>query len=85
MIAMEPAHLIAAGPASSGLPDVQLISLAVILVFLAGLASMADAALATVSPARAGCSTMLIRSSPAGPRSRAACTSSHPLGAPKTG
>ena len=50
---MDPAHLLAAGQASAGLPDVQLITLAVVLVFLAGLASMADAALATVSPARA--------------------------------
>ncbi|GIF00183.1 hemolysin family protein [Paractinoplanes rishiriensis] len=50
---MDPAHLIAAAPASAGLPDVQLITIAVLLVFLAGLASMADAALATVSPARA--------------------------------
>jgi CBS domain containing-hemolysin-like protein len=38
---------------SSSLPDVQLLIYAVILVFLAGLASMTDAALATVSPARA--------------------------------
>jgi len=50
---VDPAHLLAAGQASAGLPDVQLITLAVVLVFLAGLASMADAALATVSPARA--------------------------------
>jgi len=53
LIAVEPAHLLAAGQTSVGLPDVQLISLAVILVFLAGLASMADAALGTVSTARA--------------------------------
>jgi len=44
--------LLAAG-ATSGLPDLQLITYAVVLVFLAGLASMTDAALATVSPARA--------------------------------
>ena len=44
--------LLAAGP-SAGLPDVQLIVYAVVLVFLAGLASMTDAALTTVSPARA--------------------------------
>jgi CBS domain containing-hemolysin-like protein len=50
---VDPASLLAAGPASPGLPDAQLIILAVLLVFLAGLASMADAALATVSPARA--------------------------------
>jgi CBS domain containing-hemolysin-like protein len=36
-----------------GLPDVQLLVYAVVLVFLAGLASMTDAALATVSSARA--------------------------------
>ncbi len=53
LIAVEPAHLLAAGQPSAGLPDVQLISVALALVFLAGLASMADAALATVSPARA--------------------------------
>ncbi|WP_262479692.1 hemolysin family protein [Actinoplanes lobatus] len=40
-------------PASAGLPDLQLILLAVALVLLAGLASMTDAALATVSHARA--------------------------------
>jgi CBS domain containing-hemolysin-like protein len=44
--------LLAAGP-TGGLPDVQLIVYAAVLVFLAGLASMTDAALATVSPARA--------------------------------
>jgi CBS domain containing-hemolysin-like protein len=44
--------LFAAGPAS-GLPDVQLVVYAAVLVFLAGLASMTDAALATVSSARA--------------------------------
>jgi CBS domain containing-hemolysin-like protein len=38
---------------SAGLPDVQLLIYAVILVFLAGLASMTDAALGSVSPARA--------------------------------
>ena len=36
-----------------GLPNLQLLIFAVVLVFLAGLASMTDAALATVSPARA--------------------------------
>ncbi|SDT67539.1 hemolysin family protein [Actinoplanes derwentensis] len=40
-------------PASAGLPDLQLITIAVVLVLLAGLASMTDAALATVSYARA--------------------------------
>ncbi|GAA4585380.1 hypothetical protein GCM10023107_00560 [Actinoplanes octamycinicus] len=40
-------------PASAGLPDLQLIIFAVGLVLLAGLASMTDAALATVSTARA--------------------------------
>ncbi|HWS39550.1 MAG TPA: hemolysin family protein [Actinoplanes sp.] len=40
-------------PASAGLPDLQLIIIAVALVLLAGLASMTDAALATVSHARA--------------------------------
>ena len=40
-------------PASAGLPDLQLILIAVGLVLLAGLASMTDAALATVSTARA--------------------------------
>ena len=49
---MEPS-LLAAGTAGSSLPDLQLISYAVVLVFLAGLASMTDAALATVSSARA--------------------------------
>ncbi len=44
--------LSAAAPAS-GLPDVQLVVYAAVLVFLAGLASMTDAALATVSSARA--------------------------------
>ena len=44
--------MLAAGPAS-GLPDVQLVVYAAVLVFLAGLASMTDAALATVSSARA--------------------------------
>ncbi|MEU8242156.1 hemolysin family protein [Actinoplanes missouriensis] len=48
---MEPASLLAA-PASAGLPDLQLIICAVGLVLLAGLASMTDAALATVSQAR---------------------------------
>jgi CBS domain containing-hemolysin-like protein len=49
---VDPSRLLAAG-ATGGLPDVQLISYAVVLVFLAGLASMTDAALATVSMARA--------------------------------
>ena len=49
---MDPSRLLAAG-ATGGLPDLQLIISAVALVFLAGLASMTDAALATVSPARA--------------------------------
>ena len=49
---MEPS-LLAAGTAGSSLPDLQLIIYAVVLVFLAGLASMTDAALATVSSARA--------------------------------
>jgi CBS domain containing-hemolysin-like protein len=44
--------LLAAGPAG-GLPDVQLVTYAIVLVFLAGLASMTDAALAAVSSARA--------------------------------
>ena len=38
----------------AGLPDAQLLIYAVLLVFMAGLASMTDAALATVSSARAG-------------------------------
>jgi CBS domain containing-hemolysin-like protein len=50
---VDPSPLLAAGATGSGLPDVQLVIYAVILVFLAGLASMTDAALATVSPARA--------------------------------
>jgi CBS domain containing-hemolysin-like protein len=49
---VDPSRLLAAG-ATGGLPDVQLIIYAVVLVFLAGLASMTDAALATVSMARA--------------------------------
>jgi len=49
---VDPSRLLAAG-ATGGLPDLQLIIFAVALVFLAGLASMTDAALATVSPARA--------------------------------
>ena len=49
---MDPSRLLAAG-ASGGLPDLQLIIFAVALVLLAGLASMTDAALATVSTARA--------------------------------
>jgi CBS domain containing-hemolysin-like protein len=42
-----------AAEATSGLPDVQLVTYAIVLVFLAGLASMTDAALAAVSSARA--------------------------------
>jgi CBS domain containing-hemolysin-like protein len=38
---------------AAGLPDVQLLIYALILVFLAGLVAMTDAALSTVSPARA--------------------------------
>jgi CBS domain containing-hemolysin-like protein len=49
---VDPSRLLAAG-ATGGLPDLQLIIYAVVLVFLAGLASMTDAALATVSMARA--------------------------------
>jgi len=49
---VDPSRLLAAG-APAGLPDLQLIIYAVVLVFLAGLASMTDAALATVSIARA--------------------------------
>jgi CBS domain containing-hemolysin-like protein len=49
---VDPYPILAVGQAS-GLPDLQLIIYAVVLVFLAGLASMTDAALATVSPARA--------------------------------
>jgi CBS domain containing-hemolysin-like protein len=49
---VDPSRLLAAG-ATGGLPDLQLIIYAVVLVFLAGLASMTDAALATVSTARA--------------------------------
>jgi len=49
---VDPSRLLAAG-ASGGLPDLQLIIFAVALVLLAGLASMTDAALATVSTARA--------------------------------
>jgi CBS domain containing-hemolysin-like protein len=49
---VDPSLLAAAGQ-TAGLPDLQLLIYAIILVFLAGLASMTDAALATVSPARA--------------------------------
>jgi CBS domain containing-hemolysin-like protein len=42
-----------ASAGAAGLPDLQLIGSAVVLVFLAGLASMTDAAIASVSPARA--------------------------------
>jgi CBS domain containing-hemolysin-like protein len=45
--------VLVAADASGGLPDLQLIVYAAVLVLLAGLASMTDAALATVSPARA--------------------------------
>jgi CBS domain containing-hemolysin-like protein len=48
---VDPSPVLAA--AAAGLPDVQLLIYAAILVLLAGLASMTDAALATVSPARA--------------------------------
>jgi CBS domain containing-hemolysin-like protein len=51
---VEPAQLLAAAAAPTGLPDAQLVTLAVVLVLLAGLASMTDAALGAVSPARAG-------------------------------
>jgi magnesium and cobalt exporter, CNNM family len=50
---VDPSPLFAAGATGAGLPDVQLVIYAVILVFLAGGASMTDAALATVSSARA--------------------------------
>ncbi len=46
--------LLAAGPAAAGLPDLQLILFAAVLVVLAGAASMTDAALGAVSSARAG-------------------------------
>jgi CBS domain containing-hemolysin-like protein len=49
---VDPSPLLAVA-ATNSLPDLQLIVYAVVLVFLAGLASMTDAALATVSPARA--------------------------------
>jgi CBS domain containing-hemolysin-like protein len=49
---VDPSRLLAAG-ATGGLPDLQLIIYAVVLVLLAGVASMTDAALATVSTARA--------------------------------
>ncbi|HEV8173666.1 MAG TPA: hemolysin family protein [Actinoplanes sp.] len=49
---MDPSLLLAAA-AAPGLPDLQLLIYAVILVLLAGLVAMTDAALATVSPARA--------------------------------
>jgi CBS domain containing-hemolysin-like protein len=52
-VADQPAGRLSPMDPSSSLPDVQLLIYAVILVFLAGLASMTDAALATVSPARA--------------------------------
>nr|WP_130511204.1 CNNM domain-containing protein [Krasilnikovia cinnamomea] len=42
-----------AADATGGLPDLQLLSYALVLVLLAGLASMTDAALTTVSTARA--------------------------------
>jgi CBS domain containing-hemolysin-like protein len=46
--------LLAAAPAAAGLPDLQLILFAAVLVVLAGAASMTDAALGAVSSARAG-------------------------------
>jgi CBS domain containing-hemolysin-like protein len=49
---VDPSPLLATAPAA-GLPDLQLLIYAVILVLLAGLVAMTDAALATVSPARA--------------------------------
>jgi CBS domain containing-hemolysin-like protein len=49
---VDPSLLLAAA-AAPGLPDLQLLIYAVILVLLAGLVAMTDAALATVSPARA--------------------------------
>ncbi|MEV6601647.1 hemolysin family protein [Actinoplanes sp. NPDC051346] len=54
-MAADPSALLAAADTAgaAGLPDLQLIIYAVVLVFLAGLASMTDAALGTVSPARA--------------------------------
>ncbi len=52
-MADQPAGRLSPMDPSGSLPDVQLLIYAVILVFLAGLASMTDAALATVSPARA--------------------------------
>ena len=48
---MDPSSSFAA--AAAGLPDVQLLIYALVLVLLAGLVAMTDAALATVSPARA--------------------------------
>jgi CBS domain containing-hemolysin-like protein len=45
--------LLAASSTATQLPDVQLIALAAVLVVLAGAASMTDAALGAVSPARA--------------------------------
>jgi CBS domain containing-hemolysin-like protein len=50
---VDPAGLLAAGSPDGGLPDVQLIVFAAVLVVLAGLASMTDAALGAVSIARA--------------------------------
>lgn len=46
-------HLLAEATAVSGLPDAQLIAIAVVLVVLAGVFGMTEAALAAVSPARA--------------------------------
>ncbi len=51
---MNPVPLLAAAAPSGGLPDLQLILIAALLVVLAGGASMADAALGAVSQARAG-------------------------------
>jgi CBS domain containing-hemolysin-like protein len=49
-----PGHLAAAGVTTAGLPDLQLIFFGASLVVLAGLFAMTEAALAAVSPARAG-------------------------------
>jgi CBS domain containing-hemolysin-like protein len=50
---VDPAGLLAAGAPDGGLPDAQLIIFAAVLVVLAGLASMTDAAFGAVSIARA--------------------------------
>ncbi|WP_326556277.1 hemolysin family protein [Micromonospora sp. NBC_01796] len=49
-----PDHLAAAGATAAGLPDLQLLFFGAALVVLAGLFAMTEAALAAVSPARAG-------------------------------